>query len=768
MYGVTITDIIKKMEFKNLTPELDTDKIVISHPDVNRPALQLTGFYDHFDNERVQIMGNVEMAYMAGLSKERRVEMYDKLISSKIPCIVFCRGVEPEEDILALCSHYGVPCLLSSKATSDVMAEVIRWLKAKLAPCISIHGVLVDVFGEGVTAVFKTCEAHSWGDGACTERRICSVCGEMECEARGHQAVTDASVAPTCTATGLTEGTHCSVCGETILAQGIVPALGHTEEIIPGKAAKCIETGLTMGKKCSVCGKTLTAQAVIPATDHVWDQGTVKVASTCTIAGIKTYVCTRDHAHTRTEALPVIEHADANEDGKCDTCKLQLSCVVIFDAKDGSPKPEKQITSPGSYLVEPETPVKKNHGFRGWFRSEEDSKPWDFTRDVVEENMTLYAQWYKNRHQIQGNIYQHNGGKPGRPIKLTLKLGNTVIYETQTDKNGFYEMIDIPAGTYNLVVEDPDGGSKTILVEVREDGKIKPIHLPEHNVSSELIVPDEDGNEIAVGGLDVVADEHHQGDTHVTVTMTAGKTEDITEEEPEDDDKKAQKEAQKAIKEQAKNNNGNGNGNGNQPEEEAREFVFLDIRIEKEEGDQSKEEITETSGLLEIRVPVETRGRRHFKVYRHHGNEVHELSEEPNAHGEYIEIHDGYVVIHARHFSMYAVTSQVCAHEMSTRYVWSAWGCEVIKECALCDDPVVETTETVRFWLEGDKLKLSHEIEGLHLLVAGYEGDRMISTQILTEPELENLVSVEGDTVKLFFLQADGSWQPLANARELR
>ena len=150
MYGVTITEIINKMGFKNLTPKLDTYKIVVSHPDINRPALQLTGFYDHFDNERVQLMGNVEMAYLSGLSKERRIAMYDKLISSKIPCIVFCRDMMPEEEVLELCDHYGVPCLLSSKITSDVMAEIIRWLKAKLAPCISIHGVLVDVFGEGV------------------------------------------------------------------------------------------------------------------------------------------------------------------------------------------------------------------------------------------------------------------------------------------------------------------------------------------------------------------------------------------------------------------------------------------------------------------------------------------------------------------------------------------------------------------------------------------------------------------------------------------
>ena len=89
MYGVTITKLIQKMDFKNLTPELDTDKIVVSHPDVNRPALQLTGFYDHFDNERVQMLGNVEIAYLSGLGKDRRIVMYDKLLSSKIPCLVF-------------------------------------------------------------------------------------------------------------------------------------------------------------------------------------------------------------------------------------------------------------------------------------------------------------------------------------------------------------------------------------------------------------------------------------------------------------------------------------------------------------------------------------------------------------------------------------------------------------------------------------------------------------------------------------------------------
>ena len=150
MYGVTITELIKKMKMKNVLPEIDTDKVVLSHPDVNRPALQLTGFFDHFDRERVQIIGYVEQAYIKTLPREVRVERYDKLLSSEIPCVVYSRGQEPDEDMQDLCLHYQVPLLVSDKSTSDLMAEVIRWLKVKLAPCISIHGVLVDVFGEGV------------------------------------------------------------------------------------------------------------------------------------------------------------------------------------------------------------------------------------------------------------------------------------------------------------------------------------------------------------------------------------------------------------------------------------------------------------------------------------------------------------------------------------------------------------------------------------------------------------------------------------------
>ena len=150
MGGVTITELIDKMGLRNMTPELETDNVMLVHADVNRPALQLTGFFDHFDKDRVQIIGYVENAYISTLTPQRRREMFDKLLSSGIPCLVYSRGMAPEEEVLELCNHYGVPCMVSEKTTSDLMAEIIRWLNVKMAPMISIHGVLVDVFGEGV------------------------------------------------------------------------------------------------------------------------------------------------------------------------------------------------------------------------------------------------------------------------------------------------------------------------------------------------------------------------------------------------------------------------------------------------------------------------------------------------------------------------------------------------------------------------------------------------------------------------------------------
>ncbi|WP_408609719.1 HPr(Ser) kinase/phosphatase [Herbinix hemicellulosilytica] len=138
------------MNLENLTPDIDIKRIKITQPDVNRPALQLAGFFDHFDSERVQVIGYVEHAYMQTLAEEKRLEIVSRLLDYKVPCIVFCRNLEVSDKFIKLATEKEVPILRSSKTTSSFMAEVIRWLNVELAPRITIHGVLVDVYGEGI------------------------------------------------------------------------------------------------------------------------------------------------------------------------------------------------------------------------------------------------------------------------------------------------------------------------------------------------------------------------------------------------------------------------------------------------------------------------------------------------------------------------------------------------------------------------------------------------------------------------------------------
>ncbi|MCI7812232.1 MAG: HPr(Ser) kinase/phosphatase [Lachnospiraceae bacterium] len=150
MNGVQLTKVIEKLNLQNLTPDIDTSQIRIKLPDINRPALQLTGYFDHFDSERVQIIGYVEYTYLEHLEKEKKLPVYEQFLGSKIPCVVYTTKTHPDEDMLRLANQYQVPILRTTRTTSSFMAEIIRWLNVELAPCISIHGVLVDVYGEGV------------------------------------------------------------------------------------------------------------------------------------------------------------------------------------------------------------------------------------------------------------------------------------------------------------------------------------------------------------------------------------------------------------------------------------------------------------------------------------------------------------------------------------------------------------------------------------------------------------------------------------------
>jgi len=150
MAVIKLSRVIEKMKLENLTPEIDIKGIKITQPDINRPAIQLTGYFEHFEATRLQIIGFVEYTYMERMSEERKQEIYTRLLSCNIPGIVFCRELGPDDLFKKLAIENHVPLLMTKKATSAFMAEIIRWLNVKLAPCISVHGVLVDVYGEGV------------------------------------------------------------------------------------------------------------------------------------------------------------------------------------------------------------------------------------------------------------------------------------------------------------------------------------------------------------------------------------------------------------------------------------------------------------------------------------------------------------------------------------------------------------------------------------------------------------------------------------------
>ena len=176
-HGVTLTEVVQKMDLKNLTPDVELIGKEVNIPDVNRPALQLTGFFEHFDSDRVQIIGYVEYTYLQTLTEERKTEIYEKMLEHKVPCVIFSRSLQPEESFLRIAKERDVPILSTEKKTSSFMGELIRWLNVKLAPCISIHGVLVDVYGVGVLIMGESGIGKSEA--------------ALELIKRGHRLVTD-------------------------------------------------------------------------------------------------------------------------------------------------------------------------------------------------------------------------------------------------------------------------------------------------------------------------------------------------------------------------------------------------------------------------------------------------------------------------------------------------------------------------------------------------------------------------------------------------
>ena len=147
---VSLAKLAEVMRLTCLTPEIDLEKVEIVTPEINRPALQLAGYYEHFANKRVHIIGRVEYSYLMQMSPDERYRSYESFVSKDIPCVIFTTLNEPSEDMIEIARKYQVPTFVTERSTSSIMSEIIRWLGVELAPSISIHGVLVDVFGVGV------------------------------------------------------------------------------------------------------------------------------------------------------------------------------------------------------------------------------------------------------------------------------------------------------------------------------------------------------------------------------------------------------------------------------------------------------------------------------------------------------------------------------------------------------------------------------------------------------------------------------------------
>lgn len=148
--GVALNELINQYNLEVVNPEVSTDGIFISVPETNRPALPLTGFFEHFESIRVQLIGNAEVEYIKGMPEPIKEVIFDEILSYVPPCVIFTGGNQPDEKFVEKCNQYNVPCLRTNRGTTEISGEVVRWLKVKLAPCITVHGVLMDVFGEGV------------------------------------------------------------------------------------------------------------------------------------------------------------------------------------------------------------------------------------------------------------------------------------------------------------------------------------------------------------------------------------------------------------------------------------------------------------------------------------------------------------------------------------------------------------------------------------------------------------------------------------------
>lgn len=149
-YSVKLSVLVDELELEKVYIPPQYEEITVVNSAVNRPGMQLIGFFNHFDNTRLQIMGIVEIMYLKTLPANERKKCFEMLIKRDIPALIICNGMEVYPECLAMCQKYQVPLLTTTLDTSDFTAELISLLNNHLAPRITRHGVMVEVYGEGI------------------------------------------------------------------------------------------------------------------------------------------------------------------------------------------------------------------------------------------------------------------------------------------------------------------------------------------------------------------------------------------------------------------------------------------------------------------------------------------------------------------------------------------------------------------------------------------------------------------------------------------
>ena len=149
-FKVSLQRLIDEFKLENIYAPKDPNEIMIDENDVNRPGLQLMGFYEYFNPERIQIIGKMEFAYLSTIDEKTRRERLQRLFSQRIPALIITRELPYFPEMLELATEFEVPLLRSKESTTNFIAGLIAFLNLTLAPRITRHGVLIEIYGEGV------------------------------------------------------------------------------------------------------------------------------------------------------------------------------------------------------------------------------------------------------------------------------------------------------------------------------------------------------------------------------------------------------------------------------------------------------------------------------------------------------------------------------------------------------------------------------------------------------------------------------------------